>query len=205
LSPQEIEGGFEIYDIAPDVIASGDIISLSTAWHAARTALRYWENADSSKYPYVKTTKKYRSGGGIATVGVWSPLEYNPKNTIIANQNEVNRSKSFVMAAKALCRFAGTSLEEVNRVHVMVVPDGDFLGFHTDKYDGARSIIQLMGYREVEFVHPYTEVSASTSAFLFPSDAYRMQFRDDSTSIMHAVSYIGHGPGMFNVGIYINS
>lgn len=201
--PRADEGGLEIFDLCPDVTAAGDIIPLSTAWHAARTALRYFNHADD--YEYVKRVHDYDSESGIVEVGVWSPLEYNPKGTIIGNPSEVNRSMSFVRAAKALARFAGTTLDEEYRVKVMVMMDGDELGFHQDKYEGARSTLQLMGYRSLSLIHTSTPISAQTDAFLFQGDAYRMQFRPDYQSVVHGISYLGHGPDLPNVGLYINA
>ncbi len=201
--PHTNEGGFEIEDVCPDVTAAAGIITPSQAWHAARTAIRYFDFV--GKYPYVNQVDSYSRNEGIVSVGVWSPLEYNPDNTIISNDLEVSRSRSFVAAAKALCRFAGTSIDEIHRVNVMILADGAEIEFHADKYDGARSILQLMGYRSLGFIHSKSAIAAQTDAFLFPGDAYRMQFTEDDTSVQHAITYIGHGPRLPNVGLYINA
>jgi hypothetical protein len=205
MTAHQEEVGFEIEQVIPEVTAASGIISPRVASNASRTALRYFTHAE--RYHFVRDVSEFGSGV-ILTVGIFSPLEYNPENTIIGNDVERRRGGSFHAAVRALVRFSGSFIDEVNYAYIMIVPDGVTTGFHRDKYEGARATIQLAGHREVNFVHTGM-VQSTTELTLLPTDAYRMTFTNDENSLSHAVDYTGAasqnlGLDNLNIGIYIN-
>lgn len=190
------EGGFETYDVMPDVTFGYGVISPRTAFDAGRTALRLCRQ--NELLPFVESVGDPNLE--IFRVNTFSPAHYtNSNETLFGHVSQIRRARSFIQACKALDRFAGMT-EDLDCVYIMLMKHFDELPAHKDVYDGARSMLQLAGQKIVEFDHNHP-VSAVTNLFIAPGDAYQMQFRDDDTSVEHSVTYYG---AVENVALYVN-
>ncbi|NBU33592.1 hypothetical protein EB118_02275 [bacterium] len=197
----EIWGG-EITDVIRDVTLSRGVVSPRVAWQASRTAMRYAFEADF--LPFAETIQLLNDSSRLVRIGTYSPLEYSDtQGTIIGNPREISRSLSFVTALKALHRSVGSDFSEATFAGVMVDLENASRDLHSDFGDYSRSFIQLAGQRRIGFID--TTVTGFRNAFativLNPGDVYSMRFREDESTIYHAIDYIGEP---YSVGVYIN-
>jgi len=192
----------EPVDIFPDVYAQGRLVSPLVAWHAARTALKLYY--DHENLPFAKMSKEYQGGGGIVTLGIYSPLEYSPDGTIFGHPRIYNKSVSFMRAVKQLIRFSGAHEAESHYLRLMLMPDGEGIGVHRDLATHRRSFLQLLGHREATFIGNIQNMEAETSIVLAPGDAYCMQFREGNESVLHSVAYEHPAGGEGCLAAYIN-
>ncbi len=191
-------------DVTRDVTACGEVISKQTAYNAGRTALRYVR--DASKLPFAQQFETYSSGGEIVEVTLFPGPD--DEHSLFGTPSELSRSKSFMQAAKALCRFAGKQPDQLKHVNIMAMPAFDAIPLHRDKSPWTRSVLQLWGQRALEFVLTARGVMAFTDMHLFEGDAYKMQFRDNDESILHGIDYwpSDHEQGAgINVAMYIDT
>ena len=181
-TPHSGKGGIEVYDVVPDVTYAPEVVSRSVAWHASRTALRLCR--DSETLPFVE-----RVDEDIYEVGTYSPADYADSNsTLFGHQSQLGRASSFIIACKALERFAGTE-DDMGWVYIVHNQGHQRRRFHQDFFDGARSFVQLAGLRVLGFSH--NTLPIATTLTLEPGEAYGIQFHHEESSVEHSADYYG--------------
>lgn len=187
-SPHEEGGTIEYGEdvrIHPDVVVKESLVDNLTAHHAARTAMKFLDARKSQ--PFL-----VRESDDFARVRWQQPGEGSRSS--ILEDGYRQRTKSFIKCAQTLLNYTG--VQTPTYVNIFRMQHGERLPYHKDDdYNGSRTLLLLMGMKQVSFLYPC--VRAFSSWYQFAGDSYTMEFRYGPTSVSHEVVSVGNSIAMY--------